>query len=409
MNKPSPSQAFSFAQPLTVNSPDLQALFDHIAQGEAERERDRVLPFDQIDLIRRSRLGALRIPAADGGGGASVRELLAVVIKLATADANVAHILRNHFSVVERLALTPQDAQSRQWRDEVVRGNLIGLASTELGTPKVGDVALATVITADGDGYRLNGTKYYSTGSLFSDSILVRVSHSADGRFAAIIIPVKREGIELVDDWDGSGQRLTGSGTTHFQNVRVEKSEAIFETPNVGYGAAYANTFAQLFLTAINAGIAAAILRDATALVRRRARSFYYAPTEKPADDPILQQTVGQISSNAFVAEAAVLAAAEALDISGTAWHLDPTDTKPALDAALASAKAKIVVDELAIRSGSLLFDAGGASATKKADNLDRHWRNARTLSSHNPVTYKAQAIGAYEVNGTPLPAKGFF
>lgn len=409
MNKPAPFHSFEFAQPLTINSPDLQALFDHIAEGELKRERDRILPYDAIDLIRRSRLGALRIPRADGGGGASVKELFAIVIKLATADANVAHILRNHFSVVERLALTPQDAQSRKWRDEVVRGNLIGLASTELGTAKVGDVALATVITPDGDGYRLNGTKYYSTGSLFSDSMLVRVTDPSDGRFAATIIPVKREGVELVDDWDGSGQRLTGSGTTHFRNVRVERAEVIFDAPNVGYGAAYANTYAQLFLTAINAGILAAILRDATALVQRRARSFYYAPTEKPADDPILQQTIGQISSNAFVAEAAVLAAAEALDVSGVAWDADPTDTKPALNAALASAKAKIVVDELAIRSGSLLFDAGGASATKKSDNLDRHWRNARTLSSHNPVSYKAQAIGAYEVNGTPLPAKGFF
>jgi len=169
MNIPAPGHAFTFAQPLTASSPDLQALFDHIAQGEPERERDRVLPYAQIDLIRRSRLGALRIPKADGGGGATIRELLAVIIRLATADANVAHILRNHFSVVERLALTPQDAQSRQWRDEVVRGNLIGLASTELGTPKVGDVTLATIITEDGDGYRLDGTKYYSTGSLFSD------------------------------------------------------------------------------------------------------------------------------------------------------------------------------------------------------------------------------------------------
>jgi alkylation response protein AidB-like acyl-CoA dehydrogenase len=408
MNKPAPSHAFSFAQPLTITSPDLQALFDQIAQGELERERDRILPYDAIDLIRRSRLGALRIPRADGGGGASVQELFAVVIRLATADANVAHILRNHFSVVERLILTPQDAQSRKWRDDVLRGDIIGLGATELGSVKVGDIAPTTIIAPDGDGYRLNGTKYYSTGTLFADSILVRIA-DANGALAATIIPVTREGVELLDDWDGSGQRLTGSGTTHFRNVRVEKSEVIFDTPNAGYGAAYANTFAQLFLTAVNAGILAAILRDSTALVRRRARSFYYAPTEKPADDPILQQTIGQISSNAFVAEAATLAAAEALDVSRAAWLVDPTDTRPALNAALAAAKAKIVVDELAIRSGSMLFDAGGASATKKSDNLDRHWRNARTLSSHNPVTYKAQAIGDYEVNGTPLPAKGFF
>jgi alkylation response protein AidB-like acyl-CoA dehydrogenase len=408
MDKPVTTHAFRLPQPLTTHSPELQGLFDHIAQGEAERERDRVLPYEVIDLIRRSRLGALRIPSADGGGGSSVRELFAVVIRLATADANVAHILRNHFSVVERFVRAPQDDQSRKWRQDVVDGAVIGLATTELESPKVGDVIPATTLTPDGDGYRLNGTKYYSTGTLYADYVLIRAAdHKA--ALAATIIPVKREGVELVDDWDGSGQRLTGSGTTIFRNVRVEKQEVIFDAPNVGYGVAYSNTYAQLFLTAINAGILGAILRDATALVRRRARNFYYAPAERPADDPVIQQTVGQISSNAFAAQSVVLAAADALDVASAAWNEDQPDSAPAAHAALRSAQAKVVVDELAIRSGSLLFDVGGASATKKSDNLDRHWRNARTLASHNPGTYKSRSIGDYEINGTPLPAKGFF
>jgi alkylation response protein AidB-like acyl-CoA dehydrogenase len=187
-------------------------------------------------------------------------------------------------------------------------------------------------LTPDGDGYRLDGTKYYSTGTLFADYVLVRVADS-DGKLAAAIIPVKRTGVELVDDWDGSGQRLTGSGTTHFRNVRVERREVIFDAPDVGYGVAYSNTFAQLFLTAINAGILAAIQRDATALVRRRARNFYYAPAERPSDDPILRLTVGQISSNAFAAQSAVLAAAEALDAASLAGIENPSDVQPALDA----------------------------------------------------------------------------
>jgi alkylation response protein AidB-like acyl-CoA dehydrogenase len=408
MNKPVSTDALRLSQPLTAHSPDLQGLFDHIAQGEVERERDRVLPYEAIDLVRRSRLGALRIPSVDGGGGSSVRELFAVVIRLATADANVAHILRNHFSVVEHFVRAPQDDQSRKWRQDVVDGAIIGLAATELESPKIGDVIPATTLTPDGDGYRLNGTKYYSTGTLYADYVLIRAADDK-GALAATIIPVKREGVELVDDWDGSGQRLTGSGTTIFRNVRIERQEAIFDAPNVGYGVAYSNTYAQLFLTAINAGILGAILRDATALVRRRARNFYYAPAERPADDPVLQQTVGQISSNAFAAQSVVLAAAGALDLASAAWNQNQQDSGPAAHAALLSAQAKVVVDELAIRSGSLLFDVGGASATKKSDNLDRHWRNARTLASHNPGTTKSRSIGDYEINGTPLPAKGFF
>ncbi len=409
MNKPVPTLSLESSRQLDLRSSDLEALLNQIAEGASERERERILPFETINLIRGARLGALRLPTSAGGAGSSIRELFEIVIRLGEADANVAHILRNHFSVVERLVRHPRDDQHRQWQKAVADGAIIGLAATELETPKVGDVRPNTTLTPDGDDYLLNGTKYYSTGTLYSDYVLVRTADSS-GANAATLIPVKREGVELLDDWDGLGQRLTATGTTHFRNVRVKRQEVVFDAPDVGYGIPYANTFAQLFLTAINAGIAQAILRDATALVRSRKRTFYYAPNELPTDDPLLQQTVGQIASGAFAAETVVLAAADALDLATDAFDAgDPNAVDAAHKAALLSAKAKIVADEFAIRGGSLLFDVGGASATKKVTNFDRHWRNARTLSSHNPTTYKARSIGQYEISGTPLPAKGFF
>lgn len=409
MNKPVAAVSLPSARRPDLRSPDLGALLNHIAEGASERERERVLPYEAVDLIRQARLGALRLPTEAGGAGSSIRELLEFVIRLGEADANVAHILRNHFSVVERLLRRPKDHQHRQWQQAVADGAIIGLAATELETPKVGDVKPNTTLTPDGDDYLLNGTKYYSTGTLYSDYVLVRTA-DASGANAAALIPVKRDGIELIDDWDGLGQRLTATGTTHFRNVRVKRQEVVFDAPDVGYGIPYANTFAQLFLTAINAGIARAILNDATELVRSRKRTFYYAPSQIPADDPLLQQTVGQIASGAFAAETVVLAAAEALDRATDAFDAGAAHAvEAAHNAALLSAKAKIVADEFAIRGGSLLFDVGGASATKKVTNFDRHWRNARTLSSHNPTTFKARSIGQYEISGTALPAKGFF
>jgi alkylation response protein AidB-like acyl-CoA dehydrogenase len=409
MNTPVPATSLEHSHRLDLRSPDLDALLDRITEGASDRERERTLPFLEIDLIRKARLGALRLPAEAGGAGSSIRELFEIVIRLGEADANVAHILRNHFSVVERLVRQPRTDQHREWQKAVADGAIIGLAATELETPKVGDVRPNTTLTPDGDDYLLNGTKYYSTGTLYSDYVLVRTADSA-GVNAAALIPVNREGIELIDDWDGLGQRLTATGTTHFRQVRVKRQEVVFDAPDAGYGIPYSNTFAQLFLTAINAGIARAILRDATALVQSRKRTFYYAPAEIPTDDPVLQQTVGQIASGAFAAETVVLAAAEALDIATDAFDAGNANAIDAAHrAALLSAKAKIVADEFAIRGGSLLFDVGGASATKKVTNFDRHWRNARTLSSHNPTTYKARSIGQYEISGTPLPAKGFF
>ena len=409
MNKPISAHSLEPSHPLDLRSPDLDALLNRIAEGASDRERERTLPFPEIALIRKARLGALRLPKEAGGAGSSIRELFEIVIRLGEADANVAHILRNHFSVVERLVRRPQTDQHREWQKAVADGAIIGLAATELETPKVGDVRPNTTLTPDGDDYLLYGTKYYSTGTLYSDYVLVRTADSA-GVNAAALIPVNREGIELIDDWDGLGQRLTATGTTHFRQVRVKWQEVVFDAPDTGYGIPYSNTFAQLFLTAINAGIARAILRDATALVQSRKRTFYYAPSEAPTDDPLLQQTIGQIASGAFAAETVVLAAAEALDIATDAFDTGDTNAVEAAHrAALLSAKAKIVADEFAIRGGSLLFDVGGASATKKVTNFDRHWRNARTLSSHNPTTYKARSIGQYEISGIPLPAKGFF
>ncbi|QIG94826.1 MULTISPECIES: acyl-CoA dehydrogenase family protein [unclassified Bradyrhizobium] len=409
MNKPVPATSLRPSDRLDSHPPDIDALLSRIAEGASKRERERVLPFTEIDLIRKARLGALRLPVEAGGAGASIRALFEIVIQLGASDANVAHILRNHFSVVERLVRRPKDEQHRQWQKAVADGGIIGLAATELDTPKVGNVTPNTTLTADGDDYLLNGTKYYSTGTLYSDYVLVRTADTT-GANAAVLIPVAREGIELIDDWDGLGQRLTATGTTHFRNVRVKRQETVFDAPDTGYGIPYSNTFAQLFLTAINAGIARAVLQDATELVRSRKRTFYYAPSEIPADDPLLQQTIGQIASGAFAAETVVLAAAEALDAATDAFDAgDAGAVDAAHKAALLSAKAKLVADEFAIRSGSLLFDVGGASAIKKATNFDRHWRNARTLASHNPNTFKARSIGQFEISGTLLPAKGFF
>jgi alkylation response protein AidB-like acyl-CoA dehydrogenase len=409
MNKPLSATSLAPSRQVDLRSSELDSLLAQIAAGESERERERILPFEAIDLIRHARLGALRLPTSSGGAGSTIRELFEVIIRLGEADANVAHILRNHFSVVERLVRHPRDEQSRQWQQAVADGAIIGLATTELDTPQVGNVIPNTTFTPDGDDYLLNGTKYYSTGTLYSDYVLVRAADPS-GKPGATIIPVKREGVELIDDWDGLGQRLTATGTTHFRNVRVKRQEIVFDTPDVGYGVPYSNTFAQLFLTGIVAGIARAALRDAAALVRSRKRTFYYAPSEAPTDDPVLQQTIGQIASGAFAAETVVLAAAEALDVATDAFDAGAPDANEAAHkAALLSAKAKIVADDFTIRAGSLLFDVGGASATKKATNLDRHWRNARTLSSHNPTTYKARSIGQHVISGTPLPATGFF
>ncbi|WP_096595170.1 acyl-CoA dehydrogenase family protein [Calothrix sp. NIES-2098] len=398
-----------FAAAVTPNSPELQTLLDYIALGASERDRDRILPYDVVELIRRSKLGALRIPVAEGGAGSTARELFEVAIRLGDADANVAHIVRNHFSVTERILRSERTERNRRWIKAAVDGAIFGSAATELELKRAGGGGVAnTKLTPDGNGYRLNGTKYYSTGSLYADYLYVRLL-TPDGSAATGIIPSHRDGVELIDDWDGFGQRLTGTGTTIFTNVRVEADEVILETDTDKDNLPY-NIVPQLFLTAVNAGIIRNVLRDAISLVHKRPRTFYHAVAEQAADDPLLQQTIGQISANAFAAESIVLAAADALDrLPAAKAQGAESELAAALAASLSASKAKLIVDDLATRSATLLFEVGGASTTKKSSNLDRHWRNARTLASHNPSHFKARAVGDYEINGKPLPPRGFF
>ncbi|MDQ0506855.1 acyl-CoA dehydrogenase family protein [Xanthobacter agilis] len=397
--------------PLRPDAPALDALFDTIAAGSAQREYERILPHEPLGLIRSTKLGALRLPVEAGGAGVSFRELFGVVLRLATADANVAHILRNHFTFVERYARTPRNAAEEGWRRAVAEGAIVGLANTESDAKVVGGSPFATVLRPDGDGWRISGRKYYSTGTIFSDLVLVRVA-TPEGGNASLILPVKREGIEIVDDWDGIGQRLTGSGTTIFNDVRVEPDEVVPDGTSVGYGTAYSSTLPQLYLTTVNAGILAAVLRDATALLKSRKHTYFFAPTAVATEDPILQQALGEISAAAYAAEALVLATADALDAADALRASGASSEEvnaAAHGAALKAARAKVIIDDLTLRSASQLFDVGGASAAHRAVNLDRHWRNARTLASHNPRSYKARLLGLHAIDGTPLPPSSFF
>lgn len=391
-----------------VAATDYRDLFARIARGASDRDRDRTPPHEAVGWLKEARFGALRLPRRAGGEGASLRDLIAHVIALGAADPNVAHILRNHFVFVERFARDPQGVFEARLQAHVAAGAIFGLAAGELGG-KVSTRSIETSIVRNGAGYLLNGLKYYSTGSLYSDFVVVRARVDED-TLASVVVPRDREGLDLVDDWDGMGQRLTGTGTTKLTDIQVEADEVIVDEDGGPYRQPHGMVLPQLFLTAILAGILRNVAAEAAELVRSRGdRGFVHGLSERPADDPLLHQVVGQISALAFAGEATVLAAGDALERVIASADLGAVDEDLAHDASLAAAKAKIVLDETATRAGSLLFDVGGASATKQSRNLDRHWRNARTLSSHNPSLYKTQAIGAFEINGTPLPRTGFF
>ena len=266
------ARAASFATPEIprLGSPEFATLVQEIAAGASERDAKRVLPFEQVDLLRRSRIGALRLREADGGAGVPLRELFATVVALGEADPNVAQILRNHFGFSERFCQPAANDAHRPWARLISGGEIVGLAMTEINARDVGGTGFDTKLSPKGDGHVLNGVKYFSTGSLFADYVMVRAQDLAD-RFVTVVIPAKREGVALVDDWDGFGQRLTGTGTTRFENAPVRRGEVVFddEARGQGFDRPYHGSFQQLFLTAIVAGIIRSAATDAAALVKR--------------------------------------------------------------------------------------------------------------------------------------------
>src|SRR6478752_1357880 len=282
------------SQPLLPGTDGFDALLGEIAAGAKDRDLNDQNPFDQVIALKRAGFGTLRLPTDLGGPGFSVRQLFSAIIDVAHADPIVAHIFRTHFWFVEErlraLRGDPADAVSRRWLDEVAAGKLFANAFSEKGTLAVGSLVFNTRLLPDGDGaFRLDGEKYYITGTLFSDYLTVATTTDHDS-VASVIVPTERTGVRLIDDWDGFGQRRTGTGTTVFTDVAVSPDEVLSDTP---YDAAPVPTVQyaslQLYIHAVVAGVLASIVDDGVALLRSRERSFSHALAERPIDDPLYQ------------------------------------------------------------------------------------------------------------------------
>jgi alkylation response protein AidB-like acyl-CoA dehydrogenase len=399
----------TITEPVRPGSPELAALLARIGEGAEEREREQRPPFEVISWIKEAGLGRLRVPVHEGGAGATVREFFETLIALAEADSNAAHILRTHYWFVEQ-QVQSADPDARARGLALVNSNaIVGNAFSEQSKRPVG-LYFDTAFTPDGDGYRLDGTKYYSTGSIYSDYAQVWAS-APNGRIAGAVIPVDRKGVTIADDWDGFGQRLTGTGTTILDNVRIEPEEYFdLGEPDGEQPPSYQGAFLQLYLQALTAGVLRSVRNDAVALVKRRTRNFSHAAApQTPADDRQVLQVVGEIAADAFAAEAIVLLAAEQIQRAADSV-IDGVPSVATADAAQhAAAQAKVAIDRFSYATAAKLFDVGGASATQSAYNLDRHWPNARTISTHNPTFLKASAVGDHIVNGASFPANAYF
>ena len=370
----------------------------HFKRESVVRDRERRLPHDELELFSHTGLWGITVPKAYGGAGVSNVTLAQVVALIAAADASLGQIPQNHFYALEVLRVNGSETQKQRLYAEVLAGQRFGNALAELGT-KTAHERTTHLVNAE-TGYRINGRKFYATGALYAHRIPTSV---VDDHGVHLLAFVRRdnEGLNVIDDWSGFGQRTTGSGSVVFDNVFVAREDVIpfqtaFERPTpVG-------PLAQILHAAIDTGIARAAFEDSLHFVRTKTRPWIDATTDIASEDPLTLKSFGHLSVRLHAAEALLERAGEYLDTA----QANPT-AETVAEASIAVAEVRALSTEISLAAGSTLFELAGSQATLAEYGLDRHWRNARVHTLHDPVRWKYHAVGNYYLNGENPPLRG--
>ncbi|WP_321882035.1 SfnB family sulfur acquisition oxidoreductase [Paraburkholderia bannensis] len=364
-----------------------------LAEGAAERDRERRLPREEIEWFSQSGLWGITVPKAYGGAGASFVTLTEVVKLISAADPSLGQLPQNHFGLVDVIALTGTEQQKRFFFAEVLAGKRFGNGFSEKGTKNVLD--LKTRVRQEGDDYVVDGTKFYSTGALFAHYVpVLGLDETRRGWLA--YIPQGTPGLTITDDWSGFGQRTTASGTVALENVRVNASH-VLPAYQVSDQPTLNGPVSQIIQAAIDAGIAKAAIDDTLAFVRERARPWVDSGVERASEDPLTVREIGRLVIQLHAAEALLERSAKVLDEIAAQDVVSEDDVARA---SVAVGEAKVLTTEAALLAGEKLFELAGTQSTLATHNLDRHWRNARTHTLHDPVRWKYHLVGNYYLNG---------
>lgn len=357
------------------------------------RDQNRILPTEQIIQFSQKGLGGIRVPQQYGGAFVSNKTLAHVFRILSKADANVGQIPQNQFGLLNFINITGSDAQKQFIYNEILAGKRIANGGPEKNAKDT--KAIQTTLTLENGQYLLNGEKFYSTGTSFADWLAIRALHP-DGYTVLTIIDRHAAGVEVINDWNGFGQRTTASGTVKLHNVIADPAlffdeRIIADTPNVR------GAYSQLLQVAIDVGIAEAAFDDTLSSVRK-ARPVIDAGVEKASEEHYTLQEVGKLN---ILLDAAILLLDEAAEYLDELDQLTEISAEQAARASILVAEAKIYANDAALHISEKLLELGGSRASLSQHNLDQHWRNARVHTLHDPVRWKFHAIGDYYLNGT--------
>lgn len=371
-----------------------------LAEGASLRDHQRLLPFPEMELLSQSGILGITVPTEHGGADISNPFLAEVIATLSQADASIGQIPQNHFYILEVLRLAGTAEQQRYFFSRALAGDHFANALAETGTKAAGEIS--TRLVRDGAGFRISGQKYYSTGALFCNWIAIFALDPSD-RMVMAMVPRETAGVTVVDDWAGFGQRTTASGTVTIDNVYVTADcvighEDLFDQANT------LGSLGQLLHAAVDLGIARSAFADMIQFVQNKARGNRSLGVAKASDDPLAIARTGTIAVKIEAASAMLEQAGRKVDVAQI--NASP---QTSAEASFAVATAKIITTDAALEAANALFELAGTSSTDEKLNLDRHWRNARTHTVHDPVRWKYHAIGDFHLNGRLPQPSGIF
>lgn len=372
-------------------------LSQEFKQLATERDQQRRLPFEEIQKFSQSGLWAITVPKQYGGAEVSSWTVAQIVALFSGVDGSIGQIPQNHFYALEVLRNTGTEQQKQQLYREVLQGARFGNALAEFKTRNA--TQKHSQIQAIEGGYIIQGEKFYCTGSLFAHRIPTLVKDAQEREFLAFV-PRHSEGLELIDNWSGFGQRTTGSGTVKFNQVFVAEEDVIpfdqaFAQPTL------VGPFAQLIHASIEVGIARAAFEETLQRVKQ-ARPWIDAEIDHASQDPLTLYELGQVAVDVKASE---------LLLKQAALAVDAAKPKPTVDniahASIQVAKVRAHSTDIALLASSKLIELAGSRGSQREDGLDLYWRNARVHTLHDAARWKYYFIGNYVLNHILPPRRG--
>jgi len=388
----------SEAEALTV----AQEFAMKLAADVVERDRANANPVDEVRRFREAGLVPLLVPVELGGAGLSWEAVLRVVRPIIRADASIGHLVAYHYLNSWRTVLNEDSAAAHAlWRGTASELWFWGGA----GNPR--DEGL--VLVRDGDDYLVSGRKFFATGASVADKITASATIEGTGEKVAIVIDGHADGVTHPLDWDNIGQRLSASGSVTFDRVRVPASQLLGASEQTGPGqrafSSLSILFFQLLLSHIHVGIAEGALEAAAGYARSSTKPWPTSGVDSALKDPYILATLGELVAATRASDALVWAATRRA-VAAVERGFDLTDEERG-ELAVEITAAKVNSTRTVLDVTARAFELTGARATSASHSFDRFWRNARTISLHDPVAYKAKELGEYALTGThPTPSK---